>query len=873
MRTRKTAPTITSLTSLVLLAAVFASPLSSIAQSARKANATNMGTSVQKSSHPALSRYGVDLTALARLSSPAVPQHRIELNQVVKVLSENTAKNPVLIGQAGEGCEADVSNIALAFARRIVTGYVAENLHNKQVFSLSLNKLAAGARDSDEFVARLKAVLSETSASKGQIILFVDQLHQFAGSYAQQQATTAIRQALADGNVHIIGAASAEAYASHIAGDESLTQLFQTIRIGEQTTKKSELAENEKASREERGFVGEIISTDLRELMQAANSENDRIDVILQTSDVRDPQLRAFLKQNDISVTDRMAELGTMKVRMPVDAVEKLAHTGLADFLSPNVEINMLGHVTSTTGTELIRELNCVAGLVCSELDGSGIAIAVLDSGIDTAHRTFSHGIRYSKDFTGENIPNSDPYGHGTHVASTVGGISTRNGDSYEGIAPQANIINLRVLNSQGSGSTTSLLNALNWFLAPADPTKPVSTGNPLNKDKWGIRVVNMSLGAPAINSYKNDPVCRAARALVDAGLVVVAAAGNNGKDGNGNKIYGQIHSPGNEPSVITVGATNTLGTDARNDDTVASYSSRGPTRSYTSDASGFKDYDNLVKPDLVAPGNKLIFAESDAGTIDNLLVRLHPELDSGLTDSDNRKLMYLSGTSMATPIVAGTAALLLQANPKLTPNMVKALLMYTAQPIAKANMLEQGAGELNVEGAVRLAKLVRTDLSNATPTGSPFLTNSTPPNPQTTIAGQTFSWSQGLIVKYSYLKGTNLIMKYQPIYAHGVLLEDGDVAGDGIMVSDGIMVTDSIVMGDNIMTSDGIICGDGLPFLPVTQLMSDGIMVSDGLVLGDGIIVGDGIMVSDGIVLGDSAIQAMSSRALVNGDASSCMH
>src|SRR5262249_61469544 len=98
-----------------------------------------------------------------------------------------------------------------------------------------------------------------------------------------------------------------------------------------------------------------IISTDLRELMQAANSENDRIDVILQTSDVRDPQLRAFLKQNDISVTDRMAELGTMKVRMPVDVVEKLPETGLAQFLSPNLEIHMLGHVTSTTGTELIR--------------------------------------------------------------------------------------------------------------------------------------------------------------------------------------------------------------------------------------------------------------------------------------------------------------------------------------------------------------------------------------------------------------------------------------------------------------------------------------------------------------------------------------
>ncbi len=120
-----------------------------------------------------------------------------------------------------------------------------------------------------------------------------------------------------------------------------------------------------------------------------------------------------------------------------------------------------------------------------------------------------------------------------------------------------------------------------------------------------------MSLGTFAIDSYKNDPLCRAARRLVDAGIVVVAAAGNNGKDSAGQKLYGHIHSPGNEPSVITVGATNTFGTDVRSDDTVTTYSSRGPTAATATDANGFKRYDNLIKPDLVAPGNKLIAAEA----------------------------------------------------------------------------------------------------------------------------------------------------------------------------------------------------------------------------------------------------------------------
>jgi subtilisin family serine protease len=859
------------LTSLGLSVAMFATPLTNIAQSAKKASSIADGQA--KPSHPALSRYAVDLNRLAE-SSPVVGQHTAELSRVVNILAEASDRNPLLIGQAGEGSNADVNEIALGLARRINSGNVPAALENKRVFSLNLNKLAAGTKDADQFVARFQSVLIE--AANSNVILFVDQLHQFAGTYAQEQATAAMRQAMAESHLQIVGAATSETYAKYIADDQSVAKFFQTVKIGVAGDRASERAAAKLLSREERGFVGEIISSDLREAMQSAKSSNDRLDVILQSADVRDEHLGSFLKRNGVLISSEMAEVGAMKVQIPVKAIEKLAHSGMADFMSPNVELKTLGHVTATTGTDLVRSQSggCVLGLIClSTVDGTGIGIAVLDSGIDKDHRAFKNGIKFKKDFTTENNADQDPFGHGSHVASTAGGTSTTNGNSYEGIAPNASIINLRVLNSQGTGSSAVLLNALNWFLTPADPTKAASSSNPLNKDKWGIRVVNMSLGAPAINSYKNDPVCRAARALVDAGLVVVAAAGNNGKDINGNKIYGQIHSPGNEPSVITVGATNTFGTTARNDDGVATYSSRGPTRSYVTNANGVKDYDNIVKPDVVAPGNKVIYAESDMAGSDNLLVSLHPELDSGITDSDNKKLMYLSGTSMATPVVAGTAALLLQINPKLTPNMVKAILMWTAQPLAGFNMLEQGAGQVNVEGAVRIAKQVRTDLTNSTPTGSPFLTTNTPPTPQTTIGGNTFTWSQGLIMKYSYMTGANLILKYQPIYGLGIVLGDGDVAGDGIMVNDGIMVSDNIVMGDNILTSNGLTMGDGLPFLPVSQLMGDGIMVSDGIVLGDGICMGDGIMVSDGIVLGDAYVQAMSSRALIGGDDTDSMH
>jgi len=142
--------------------------------------------------------------------------------------------------------------------------------------------------------------------------------------------------------------------------------------------------------------------------------------------------------------------------------------------------------------------------------------------------------------------------------------------------------------------------------------------------------------------------------------------------------------------------------------------------------------------------------------------------------------MMRMSGTSMATPTVAGAAALLFQRNPSLTPNLVKAILEYTAQPLAGVSNYEQGAGELNLEGAVRLAGRVRTDLAGLH-TGDTLL-NASAPTASTTIAGYTFNWGGGIIQKWNFVYGTSLITTYQGIYGNGVLLSDGVVLSDSIL-------------------------------------------------------------------------------------------
>jgi subtilisin family serine protease len=555
-------------------------------------------------------------------------------------------------------------------------------------------------------------------------------------------------------------------------------------------------------------------------------------------------------------ISQKLSSTGLVVIEAPRTTIRQIAAEGSIAYVSPDrlIGATTFGHVVQVTGRSVLSSRSDNdddddnddgdddGG---NDIEGTNMNVAVLDSGIWGRHHSLVDRLLTSVDFTGEGITKSDPYGHGTHIASLAVGKPHVAKGAYEGLAPGAKVANLRVLDAQGRGSVSGALKAINWLLT--------------NATKYKIRVANLSFGAPAVDSYKNDPLCLAVRRLVNAGIVVVVAAGNDGKDRNGRKIYGRIHAPGNEPSAITVGAANDMGTAIRSDDGVASYSSRGPTRSSYTDAQGIRRYDNLIKPDLVATGNKLIAASAEQ----NYLIRTYPHLNARVAPAANHNQMFLSGTSVATPIVAGAAALVLQANPTLTPNLVKAVLMYTAQPLKGYNMLEQGAGLLNVAGAVQLAKLIRTDLTSTTLRGTALLKSALPRPQANVISGEMCYWEQVVIAGPTFFYGSALMSCYQGIYRNGLLLGDGIVMADGIILSNKTLMADGVQIAEGPVTANGVISADS-PLLAKGIVLADGSLLADGFPLGDGIILGDGSILGDGTLLGD-AIRSLSVQ--VNGD------
>jgi serine protease AprX len=324
------------------------------------------------------------------------------------------------------------------------------------------------------------------------------------------------------------------------------------------------------------------------------------------------------------------------------------------------------------------------------DVDGAGIGVAIIDSGVTAWHNDLgAERVAHFADFVSGRVTPYDDYGHGTHVAGVIAGSGFDSDGARRGIAPGAHLVVLKALDAGGDGFVSHVVAALNYAIE--------------HREQFNIRIINLSVASGVYESFLTDPLTLAARRAVDAGIVVVTSAGNFGRGPNGQALYGGITSPGNAPWVLTVGAGSHNGTTRRRDDTVAAFSSRGPTH-----------IDRAVKPDLVAPG---VGIESLADG-DSLLFQSHPDARLwGTRETAIEPYIALSGTSMAAPVVTGTIALMLEANPDLTPNLVKAILQYTAEDRAFYDHFVEGAGALNARGAVQLAG----DLASGPRPDTPF--------------------------------------------------------------------------------------------------------------------------------------------------------
>lgn len=291
---------------------------------------------------------------------------------------------------------------------------------------------------------------------------------------------------------------------------------------------------------------------------------------------------------------------------------------------------------------------------------GTGVTIAVLDSGIgfDPFSRAKLNVVR-SIAINPNATTVDDLYGHGTHVAGIING---RGPGVVTGIAPSANLINVKLGDDQGNLTEIDLLFGLQWVYD--------------FRDDYNIDVVNLSVSSDFAGNYLDSPVSAAVEQLWLNGVTVVAAAGND-------KInpHDIDYAPANDPFIITVGAVDGNGQNEAQKSVLASWSKHGKTSQ------------GVHKPEVTAPGVDII---SLLPTQDSELAIEHPEAVI------NRNYFQMSGTSMAAPVVTGTIALMLEANPSLTPNEIKSILIETLIPYD--SMLD-GAGVINAQKAIEIAK------------------------------------------------------------------------------------------------------------------------------------------------------------------------
>lgn len=397
------------------------------------------------------------------------------------------------------------------------------------------------------------------------------------------------------------------------------------------------------------------------------NRGDGKIDsrLLQKTRTLKDSKIKAivFSKKNDVEVCKLYLEkkgieikhelplINAYAVEVESGELEEMARSDLVEYISDDARMTSLLNIAAQeVGARIANDTGYT---------GKGVGIAILDTGI-YPHQDLvrpKNRIVAFKDFINNRQTPYDDNGHGTFVAGVAAGNGYLSGGKYRGIAPDASLIGVKVMDENGSGDSSDIIAGMQWVVN--------------NKDKYNIRVLSVSLGAKPGSVTKFDPLAVAVDAVWDKGIVVVVAAGNSGPRQN------TITTPGISSKVITVGAVDDKRTIEYEDDKMTDFSSRGPVNR------------RLIKPDLVAPG------------VNIRSLATNKEYRGTRLEEMSEPYRNMSGTSVSTPIVSGAAALMLSMNDKLTPDEIKKKFMKNTYKM-KVSEYAQGSGILDISNLVK---------------------------------------------------------------------------------------------------------------------------------------------------------------------------
>jgi serine protease AprX len=406
---------------------------------------------------------------------------------------------------------------------------------------------------------------------------------------------------------------------------------------------------------------------------QLSASGDEQVRVIVATTPGQVDAVAAASERLGADVVTTMPNVDAFAIDVASSDVDEIAAIDGVASMAPSTVATLHNGPTGAPATPATSAV--VADTVNADdlqrrgLNGAGIDVAVIDSGVAPVAGLAGRVVN-GPDFSAEgavpHLAGMDGLGHGTHMAGVIAGYDPASGTT--GVAPGARIVNVKVAEHDGTTTVESVIQALDWIVAQ-------------KKSKvYNIRVVNLSFGVEGITEYVGDPLSIAVEKAWKEGIVVVVSAGNDGAAAQ------SLGSPATNPYVLAVGAADTAGTAAPADDKIAGFSSIGTTSR---------------RPDVVAPGVGVVSLRVPGSVIDDS----YPE--ARISDT----LFRGNGTSQSAAVVSGLVALMVQANPALTPNEIKARLVRSAKRLTGVDARFQGAGMVDANAAMLLNTLRKADI------------------------------------------------------------------------------------------------------------------------------------------------------------------